>query len=213
MTGLGNTFLAWLTLLFIIWAVYFKTNQNVPPNKILRLIAAMSGIDQQTQTPGDGVTVALRTQLKNATRNIKNRWSSSGADSAQIGLGGSEEAQGLLSRAAEAPHDTPTHNCPPPPYPPPGLAIPPTAQLQRAINHTLRSESNMLSNPQPDPLLISAKDRAETICWVVSFSICEERRGCVECSRNCSEDTSSKFKTETCIKMTIYLILVECSYS
>ena len=119
-------------------------------------------IDQQTQTPGEGVTVALRTQLKNATRNIKNRWSSSGADAAQVGLGGPEEAQGLLSRAAEAPHDTPIHNCPPPPYPPP--AAPTTAQLQAAINHTLRSESNMLSKPHPDPLLTSAKDRAETIC-------------------------------------------------
>lgn len=137
------------------------------------LIAAMprgSGccIDQQTQTPGDGVGVALRTQLKNATRNIKNRWSSSGADNAQVLAEGSEEAQGLLSRAAEAPHDTPTHNCPPPPYnpPPPVAAVPPsTAQLQHAINHTLRAESNMLSKPHPDPLSSSAnKDRAETIC-------------------------------------------------
>ena len=128
-------------------------------------------VDQQTQTPGDGVGVALRTQLKNATRNIKNRWSSSGADTAQV-LSGPEEAQGLLSRAAEVPHDTPLHNCPPPPYNPPNLpvaAVPPTAQLQHAINHTLRSESNMLSKPHPDPLLSSAKDRAETICWVVKL--------------------------------------------
>ena len=37
-------------------------------------------VDQQTQTPGDGVSITFRSQLKNATRNIKNRWSSSGAD-------------------------------------------------------------------------------------------------------------------------------------
>ena len=42
-----------------------------------------NSIDQQTQTPVDGVSnITLRTQLKNATRNIKNRWSSSGADAA-----------------------------------------------------------------------------------------------------------------------------------
>ena len=39
-------------------------------------------VDQQTQTPGDGVSITFRSQLKNATRNIKNRWSSSGADAA-----------------------------------------------------------------------------------------------------------------------------------
>ena len=39
-------------------------------------------VDQQTQTPGDGVSIPFRSQLKNATRNIKNRWSSSGADAA-----------------------------------------------------------------------------------------------------------------------------------
>lgn len=129
-------------------------------------------IDQQTQTPGEGVTVALRTQLKNATRNIKNRWSSSGADGttpSSGNLGTAEEAQALLSKAAEVPNDTPAHqprrsnlhNVPPPPYPPPVAAIPPTSQLQRAINHTLQSssESKMLSKP-----CTSVKDRAETIC-------------------------------------------------
>jgi len=140
-------------------------------------------MDQQTQTPGDGVTVALRAQLKNATRNIKNRWSSSGADGAAIGAAGAmgpEEAQCLLN-AAEAPNETPTHKPwispntdprnilpqqPPPPYPPPVAAIPPTAQLQRAINHTLQSsfESNMLSKSTHDPLVSTVKERTETIC-------------------------------------------------
>ena len=64
-------------------------------------------IDQQTQTPGDGVTVALRAQLKNATRNIKNRWSSSGisADGREVGVAvgnmESEEAQQLLSKGTD----------------------------------------------------------------------------------------------------------------
>ena len=62
-------------------------------------------IDQQTQTPGDGVTVALRAQLKNATRNIKNRWSSSGADGRDVGVAvgtmESEEAQSLLSKGTD----------------------------------------------------------------------------------------------------------------
>lgn len=128
-------------------------------------------IDQQTQTPGEGVTVALRTQLKNATRNIKNRWSSSdgATGSATAGFAGPEEAQSLLSKAADVPNDTPTHqprrnNAPPPPYPV-SPSIPPTSQLQRAINHTLQSESKMLSKPE-NPLVVSSvvKDRAETIC-------------------------------------------------
>ena len=118
-------------------------------------------MDQQTQTPGDGVTVALRAQLKNATRNIKNRWSSSGADGRDVSAVGtmeSEEAQSLLSKAGEtSPNETPTHQPrlhdihrnigPPPPYPPPVAAIPPTSQLQRVINNTLQksSESKMLS--------------------------------------------------------------------
>ena len=140
-------------------------------------------MDQQTQTPGEGVTVALRAQLKNATRNIKNRWSSSGADGAALGVTGSmgaEEAQSLLSKAAEAPNETPTHKPrsspagatdsrnllptqPPPPYPPPATPQPTTAQLQRAINHTLQSsiESNMLSKTTHDPLVST---RTETIC-------------------------------------------------
>lgn len=136
-------------------------------------------IDQQTQTPGEGVTVALRTQLKNATRNIKNRWSSSDGATGSAGTAGftgPEEAQSLLSKAADVPNDTPTHqprrnNAPPSshyPLPPPlpVAAIPPTSQLQRAINHTLQSESNMLSKPDQNPLVVSSviKDRAETIC-------------------------------------------------
>jgi len=127
-------------------------------------------IDQQTQTPGDGVTVALRAQLKNATRNIKNRWSSSGisADGREVGVAvgnmESEEAQQLLSKGGgdTPPNETPTHqpsrlqnihrypSVDPPPYNPPTLpvaAIPPTSQLQRVINNTLQrsSESRMLS--------------------------------------------------------------------
>ena len=129
-------------------------------------------IDQQTQTPGDGVTVALRAQLKNATRNIKNRWSSSGADGRDVGgvvgsMNQSEEAQSLLSKGTSInDDDTPTHqpnqprphighgggheihpNIAPPPYPLPVATIPPTSQLQRVINNTLQrsSESKMLS--------------------------------------------------------------------
>lgn len=133
-------------------------------------------IDQQTQTPGDGVSVALRTQLKNATRNIKNRWSSSGGEVGVAGImgGNPEEVQALL--AVPSPNDTPTHpqqlhmmhdrnvhrpDMAPPPYPP--SALPPTSQLQRAINHTLRSsgdQSNKLSRSQ-DPL---SSVKAETIC-------------------------------------------------
>ena len=97
-----------------------------------------NSIDQQTQTPVDGVSnITLRTQLKNATRNIKNRWSSSGADAA-VGMTGmiigSEESQSLLSGAGDLPNETPTHlqhqpldmiinrnmnpeSIPPPPYP------------------------------------------------------------------------------------------------
>jgi len=149
-------------------------------------------VDQQTQTPGDGVSITFRSQLKNATRNIKNRWSSSGADAATgIMTGSTEESQSLLSGAGDLLHETPTHlqqqqqppkpldrmnrnihhqdsipSIPPPPYPPAksSPALPPTSQLQRAINHTLRTstESNMLSTP--DPLLSSVTDRTETIC-------------------------------------------------
>ena len=131
--------------------------------------------DQQTQTPGEGVTVALRTQLKNATRNIKNRWSSSGADALNVDdVMASEEAQALLSKAVDAPLDTPTHQrrniLTMPNYPPvaPVAAVPPTSQLQRAINHTLSSESKMLSKPRSsaqDPMLQQVDNvRAETIC-------------------------------------------------
>ena len=125
-------------------------------------------IDQQTQTPGDGVTVALRAQLKNATRNIKNRWSSSGADGRDVGsvvgsVNESEEAQSLLGKSSgDSPtNETPTHqptsvhhggrdmhpNIAPPAYQLPVAAIPPTSQLQRVINNTLQrsSESKMLS--------------------------------------------------------------------
>lgn len=132
------------------------------------------GVDQQTQTPSAGVTVALRDHLKNASRNIKNRWSSSGADiTAAAGVGGvmGEEEQSLLGGAADQPFDTPIHRPfqhrnnlnagpeqPPPPYiGEAAIATPPpsSAQLQRAINHTLLSgESKMLSEP----------DNRETIC-------------------------------------------------
>ena len=146
-------------------------------------------IDQQTQTPGDGVSVAFRTQLKNATRNIKNRWSSSGADAAagMAGMmsGSTEESQSLLSGAGDLPHETPTHrqhqqdmvnrnlhhpDIAPPPYPPSSTDSPPTmpstSQLQCAINLTLKSshESNTLSTTAPDPLLNSGHDVLETIC-------------------------------------------------
>ena len=64
-------------------------------------------------------------------------------------------------------HQDSIPSIPPPPYPPAtsSPALPPTSQLQRAINHTLRTstESNMLSTP--DPLLSSVTDRTETICW------------------------------------------------
>ncbi len=127
-------------------------------------------VDQQTQTPGGGVSVALRDQLRNASRNIKNRWSSSGADgTTAVGMGGvmggsEEEQQSLLGGAADQPHDTPQHrpssqldmmnrnihpSDPPPSYgdpPPPASsasgALPSTSQLQRAINQTLRSNTS-----------------------------------------------------------------------
>ena len=153
-------------------------------------------IDQQTQTPGDGVSVAFRTQLKNATRNIKNRWSSSGADAAagMAGMmsGSTEESQSLLSGAGDLPHETPTHrqhqqdmvnrnlhhpDIAPPPYPPSSTDSPPTmpstSQLQCAINLTLKSshESNTLSTTAPDPLLNSGHDVLETICWKTHFIV------------------------------------------
>jgi hypothetical protein len=140
-------------------------------------------VDQQTQTPGAGVSVVLRDQLRNASRNIKNRWSSSGADGAGgvIGPTDIEEAQSLLGGAADQPHDTPAHavrptsqhdlmnrniNHPdPPPYHAPATATPPSlSQLQRAINHTLRSSGESKTLSTQDPLSSSVKDRAETIC-------------------------------------------------
>jgi hypothetical protein len=160
-----------------------KSNHNWPPvngskNNETKIVMPRGAgtsktlIDQQTQTPGDGVTVALRAQLKNATRNIKNRWSSSGADGRDVGgvvgsMNQSEEAQSLLSKGTSINEDeTPTHqpnqprpqighggghenhpNIAPPPYPLPVATIPPTSQLQRVINNTLQrsSESKMLS--------------------------------------------------------------------
>jgi len=141
--------------------------------------------DQQTQTTYPS-GVVIREQLKNASRNIKNRWSGgvtqvSGTSNQTLNDLVPEE-QGLLTDAAEPAFDSPAH------YHHPlqihgtshnsntfsdrnilvdtsstsSSFIPSTSQLQRAINQSLlnRGESNKLS----EMVLPVQIDKRETMC-------------------------------------------------
>jgi hypothetical protein len=142
--------------------------------------------DQQTQTNCPGSGVVLREQLRNASRNIKNRWSGgvtqvSGTANQTLNDLVPEE-QSLLTDAAEPAFDSPARQYQPTQRPPGGAHetshnvfssrnilvdtsttyLPSTSQLQRAINQSLlnRGESNKLS----EMVLPVQMDKRETMC-------------------------------------------------
>ena len=132
--------------------------------------------DQQTQTNNPGGVVFR--ELRNASRNIKNRWSGgvTQVPSNQTVNDLVPEEQGLLSDAAEPAFDSPAHQQPARQQDAGSqnfasrnylvdtstTFVPSTSQLQRAINQSLmsRPESNKLS----EPVLPVHMDKRETMC-------------------------------------------------